>query len=119
MGSLISIDIEFNAVKSFLKRVYRSVDSEYQDLMSRAKTKEFKNPDEEANAFFSPQTSEIFAMKAALNEINSLVEWELSSLGAEPFSKTQLAKKDKLRFVWDLKRDDLHKLIESRYGIKL
>ncbi len=118
MGSLISIDIELNEMKSFLERVYRSVDSEYGDLISRAQTGGFKDPDEEANAFFSPRTSESLAMRAALNEINSLVEWELSSLGVVPFSKEPL-KKNKLRLVWDLKRDDLHRLIESHYSIKL
>jgi len=119
MGALISIDIEFNEVKSFLERVYRSVDSEYQNLISRAQAGEFKDPDEEANALFSPRTTENLAMRAALNEISSLVEWEVSALGAGPFSKAQLTKKNKLRYVWDLKRGDLHKLIESHYGIKL
>ncbi len=118
MGSLISIDIELNEVRSFLERVYRSVDSEYGNLISRAQAGEFKDPDEEANAFFSPRTSESLAMRAALNEINSLVEWELSSLGVAPFSK-QPSNKNKLRLVWDLKRDDLHELIERHYSIKL
>jgi len=118
MGSLISLDIELNEVKSFLDRVYQSVDGEYQNLVSRAQAGEFKDPDEEDNAFFSPRASESLAMRAALNEINSLVEWKLSSLGAAPFSKEQL-KKNKLRLVWDLKRDDLHRLIESYYSIKL
>ncbi len=85
--------------------------------MLRAKMGEFKDSDEEANAFFSPRTSENLAMRAALNEINSLVEWELSSLGVVPFAKEP--KKNKLRLVWDLKRDDSHRLIESHYGIKL
>jgi len=119
MGTLISIDIEFDEVKSFLKRVYRSVDFEYENLISRSQAGEFKDPDEEANAFFTPRTAENLAMRAALNEINSLVEWELSALGAGPFSKAQLTKKNKLRFAWDLKREDLQKLIESHYGIKL
>lgn len=118
MRSLISIDIELNEVKSFLERVYRSVDSEYGNLISRAQAGEFKAPDEEANAFFSPRTSERLAMRAALNEINSLVEWELFSLGVAPFSK-EPSKKNKLRLVWDLKRDDLRRLIESHYSIKL
>jgi len=118
MGSLISIDIELNEVKSFLERAYRSVDSEYGNLISRAQAGEFKVPDEEANAFFSPQTSERLAMRAALNEINSLVEWELFNLGVVPFSK-EPSKKNKLRLVWDLKRDDLRRLIERHYSIKL
>jgi hypothetical protein len=118
MGSLISIEIELNGVKSFLERVYRSVDSEHGILISRAQAGEFKDPDEEANAFFSPRTSERLAMRAALNEINSLVEWELFSLGVVPFSK-ELLKKNKLRLVWDLKRDDLHRLVEGHYSIKL
>jgi hypothetical protein len=118
MGSLISIDIELNEVKSFLERVYRSVDSEYGDLISRAQAGEFKDHDEEANAFFSPRTSEGLAMRAALIEINTLVEWEVFGLAAVPFSK-QPSKKNKLRLVWDLKRDDLHKLIEDHFSIKL
>jgi hypothetical protein len=77
MGTKISIYIELDAVRSFLERVYSCVDSEYGELKARADSGEFVHEDEGENAFFWPWASEKIAMKAALNEINSIVEWEL------------------------------------------
>lgn len=120
MGTAISIYIELDAVQSFLERVYACVDSEYRELIARADSGEFIEENEEANAFFRPRASEKIAMKAALNEINSIVEWELFSIALEPFMDAQANKKPYgLRLVWDLDRRELTELIENYYCITL
>ena len=118
MSSLISLDIEFNEVRSFLSRVYSMVDSEYALLMAKVEAGEFTEEDDEVNAFFSPRTTEQIAMKAAINELNGIVEWELHGLANKPFSERQVNQNPKrLRFVWDLRGNNIRKLIEEFYGI--
>jgi len=82
------------------------VDDEYKRLSQQSGTGAFEPSDDmdaEANAFFSPMTSEEIALRAVLLELNSLVEWELAGLVSSHVTN----------------RAQSMKLIEHKYGITL
>lgn len=119
MGSLITLNFELNAIQSFLQNVVNTADTEYLKIKALSDTGKFLHYDDEANAYFIPQMWEEIAIHATLGELNALVEWELCNLANKPFFKKGTAsKKGRLRIVYDLKMDEIIKLIENHYKIK-
>ena len=120
MGSLISLDIELNAIKSFLKTVINAADTEYSRIKIKSDSCEFSHYDDEANALFIPMQWEEIAIKATLGELNALVEWELYNLANKPFfEKGYASKKGRFKMVYDLRFNEIIELIEDHYKIKL
>ena len=121
MGSLISLDIELDAIQSFLKKVISAADSEYSRLITLSDAGEFQQFDDEANVYFYPEMWEKIAIRATLGELNALVEWELSSLAVKPFfeKKETASKKERFRPAYDLSMDKIIELIENYYNIEL
>lgn len=74
MGTLITLDIELGAIRSFLDRVMNAADSEYSKIKAMSNADEFAHYDDEANAYFVPEMWENIAIRATLGELNSLVE---------------------------------------------
>ena len=77
VGNLIVLDIELNAIRSFLIFVLDTASSEYSKIQIRSNAGEFDDYDDEANAFFIPMMWEEIACRATLGELNALVESEL------------------------------------------
>jgi hypothetical protein len=120
MSQLFILNMELDSIRSFLERVVKSVDSDYIEITHRAGIGEFADEDDESNAFFDPEMSEEIAIRATLGELNALVEWELQHIASEPFAQEQIAKRTKHnKIIWDLKRDDLYRLIEEYYSISV
>lgn len=120
MGSLISLDIELNAIRSFLEKVINVADSEYSRIKTLSDAGEFKHYDDEADAYFTPEMWEKIAIQATYGELNALVEWELCNIASKPlFEKGTKPKKGRLRTTYDLDIGSIIKLIESYYNIKL
>ena len=119
MRSLISLDIELNASKSFLKTVINAADTEYSRIKLRSDAGEYSHYDDEANALFIPMQWEEIAIKAVLGELNALIEWELCGLANKPFfEKGHTSKKGTFKMVLDLRFNEVIKLIEDYYKIK-
>jgi len=120
MGTLISLDIELDAIRSFLKAVAVAADAEYAKTKLKSGAGEFCHYDHEANAYFVPETWERTAIRATLGEFNALVEWELQSLASGLFpTKVNKRKKGCLRFGFNLKMKDIIKRIENYYKIEI
>lgn len=120
MGSLISFNIELSAIRSFLKAVTTATDAEYSKIKAMSEAGEFSHYDDEANAYFVPEMWEKIAIRAALGELNALVEWELMNI-ASGLSTSKCSKKQKgrLRFGFDLKMDEIIERIENYYKIEI
>ena len=120
MGTLISLNIELDAIRSFLKNVTITADSEYSKIKAMSDSGEFSHYDEEANALFIPEMWEKIAIRATLGELNGLVEWELQCLASVlPPGKREKPRKNRLGFVFDLKIDQIIERIENHYGIRI
>ncbi|MFH1671811.1 MAG: hypothetical protein ABIF87_00050 [Pseudomonadota bacterium] len=120
MGKLIALDIELNAIRSFLSTVSDAAGSEYSKIQDRSNAGEFDHYDDEANAFYSPMMWEEIACRATLGELNALVEWELHNIATIPFSKTGKASKArKPKLVSDLPLGEVIQLIEKYYQIRI
>jgi hypothetical protein len=120
MGTLISLDIELGAIRSFLKAVTIAADAEYSKIHTKSEACEFSHYDDEANAYFVPEMWEKIAIRATLGELNALVEWELQSLacGLSP-TKVSKEQKGRLRFGFDFKLNEIIELIENHYKIEI
>lgn len=119
MGSLISLNIELNAIQSFLHNVINAAELEYSRIKALSDAGIFLHYDDEANANFTPEMWEKIAIHATLGELNALVEWELCNLANKPFfEKENASKKKRFRMVYDLKRNEIIELIENHYKIK-
>ncbi|MDO8142372.1 MAG: hypothetical protein Q6358_12810 [Candidatus Brocadiales bacterium] len=119
MGSLISLEIELNAIRSFLENVINVADTEYSRIKALSDAGKFLHYDDESNAYFIPMQWEKIAIKTTLGELNALVEWELCNLASKPFFENERRMDGRLRIVYDLKRDKIIALIEDHYKIKL
>jgi hypothetical protein len=122
MGSLIGLDIELDAIRSFLITVSKTAGSEYSKIQLKSNAGEFNHYDDEANAYFIPMMWEEIACRATLGELNALVEWELQQMAIIPFSeeKDSNAKRWKnKKFVCDLNMGEVVQLIEKYYQIKI
>jgi len=122
MGNLIGLDIELNAIRSFLITVSDTASSEYSKIQIKSNAGEFNHYDDEANAFFIPMMWEEIACRATLKELNALVEWELQQMATIPFSEEKASntkKWKKFKFVCDLNVRDVIQLIEKHYQIKI
>ena len=114
MGTLISLQIELNAIRSFLQNVVNSAEVEYSRIKALADAGKFLHYDDEANAYFTPEMWEKIAIHAALGELNALVEWELCNLANKTFfEKENASKKKHLR-----RANEIIERIESYYKIK-
>ena len=71
MGTLISLDIELSAIRSFLRKVIISADSEYSRIKVMSDAHEFSDYDDEANAYFVPEMWEKIAICATLEKRDS------------------------------------------------
>jgi hypothetical protein len=120
MGTLISLDIELGAIRSFLKAVTNAADAEYSKIEAKSEAGEFSHYDDEANAYFVPEIWERIAIRATLGELNALVEWELQNI-ASSLSPTKINKKQKgrLRFGFDLKMKEIIECIQNFYKIEI
>lgn len=122
MGNLIGLDIELNAIRSFLITVSDTASSEYSKIQIRSNAGEFNHYDDEANAFFIPMMWEEITCRSTLGELNALVEWELQHMAIIPFSEEKASntkKWKKSKFVCDLKVGEVIQLIEKHYRIKI
>ena len=122
MGNLIELDIELNAIRSFIITVSDTASLEYSKIQIRSNAGEFNHYDDEANAFFNPMMWEEIACRATLGELNALVEWELQQMAIIPFSEEKASntkKWKKFKFVCDLNVGDVIPLIEKHYQIKI
>jgi hypothetical protein len=120
MGSLIILDIELGAIRSFLKAVTSAADTEYSKIKAMSEAGEFSHYDEEANAYFVPEMWEEIAIRATLGELNALVEWELKNIpNGLSASKQSKKQKRRLRFGFDLKMDEIVERIENYYKIEI
>lgn len=124
MGNLIGLDIELNAIRSFLIIVSDTATSEYSKIQIRANAGEFNHYDDEANAFFIPMMWEEIACRATLGELHALVESELQHMAIIPFSEkkekaSNTKKWKKLKIVSDLNVGEVIQLIEKHYRIKI
>jgi hypothetical protein len=117
MGTLISLDIELSAIRSFLKAVTVAVDLECSRINTMSEAGEFSRYDDEANAYFVPMMWEEIAIRATLGELNALVEWELKGL-AGSLAPIKFSKKQKLG-GFDLKMDEIIERIEYHYQLKI
>lgn len=115
----LSLDIELNAIRSFLQNIINAAESEYSRIKALSDAGKFLHYDDEANAYFIPLMWEEIAIHATLGELNALVEWELCNFANKPFfQREDTFKKERLRMVSDLKMRDIVKLIENHYKIK-
>lgn len=120
MGTLITLRIELDAIRSFLKRVINAADAEYSRIGAMSDAGEFTHCDDEANAYFAPMMWEDIAVRAALGELNSLVEWELGLIANGLQSgKKENFRKNRSTSVSDLKIGQIIERIEIHYGIRI
>ena len=120
MENLITLDIELNAIRSFLITVSDAASSEYSKIQIISNAGEFNNYDDEENALFIPMMWEEIACRATLGELNALVEWELHNMAIIPFSKIEKASKScKQKLVSDLSFGCVIKLIQKYYQIRI
>jgi hypothetical protein len=120
MGTLISLDIELDAIRSFLRAIIVAADAEYSKINVKSEAGEFSHYDDEANAYFVPEMWERIAIRATLGELNALIEWELGALasGLSP-AKASKKQKGRLRFGFNLKRKEIIERIENCYKIEI
>ena len=119
MGSLISLNIELYAIRSFLQNVINAAELEYSRIKALSDAGIFLHYDDEANANFTPEMWEKIAIHATLGELNALVEWELCNLANKPFfEKENASKKKRLKDGLYLKMNEIIELIENHYKIK-
>ena len=120
MGTLISLDIELGAIRSFLKAVTVAADAEYSKINLMSEAGEFSHYDDEANVYFVPEMWERIAIRATLGELNALVEWELQNL-ASGLSPAKVSKKQngRLRFGFDLEMKEIIERIENYFKIEI
>jgi hypothetical protein len=120
MGNLITLDIELNAIRSFLSTVVDAASVEYSKIQSRSDAGEFNHHDDKDNALFNPMMWEEIACKATLGELNALFEWELHNVATVPFSKTRNGSgTTKPKIVSDLPVGQVITLIEEYYQIRI
>ena len=120
MGTLISLDIELDAIRSFLKTVTTAADFEYQRIQVESDAGKFSHYDDEANAHFFPAMWEELAIRATLGELNALVEWELQQLAITPlFEKENKSKNGRPRPVFNLKINEIIQLVQDFHKLKL
>lgn len=120
MSRSFFLNMELEYIRSFLERVDRSVEHDCLEIARRAEAGEFTDEDDENNAYFDPTMSEEIAVRAALGELNALVEQALQHVAAKPLAREQVRKKPKRnKMAWDLKRDDLHLVIGNYYQISI
>jgi hypothetical protein len=120
MGTLISLDIELDAIRSFLKAVTVAADSEYSKIKAMSEAGEFSHYEDEENVYFVPEMWEKIAIQATLGELNALVEWELRNLasGLSP-AKFNKKRKGRLCFGFDLNMNEIVERIKSCYQLKI
>ena len=120
MGNLITLDIELNSIKSFLKIVLNAADTEYQRIHEKSEAGGYDHLEDESNDLYFPMMSEEIALRAALGELNVLVEWELQNLASRAFfERDKVSKSRKAKTVNDLKINEVINLIEKYYRIKV
>ena len=120
MGTLISLDIELNSIRSFLKIVLDAADSEYLRIGEKSDSGEYEHYEDKGNALYIPMIWEEIALRATLGELNALVEWELHSLASRPFFETdKVSKSRRAKTVNNLKINEVINLIEKYYQIKV
>lgn len=119
MGNLITLDIELNAIRTFLTTVTNAASSEYSKIQSKSDAGEFDHYDVKENALFNPIMWVEIACKATLGELNALFEWELHNIATVPFSKVKkFSGASKLKLVSDLPVGKVIELIEGYYQIR-
>ncbi len=120
MGNLISLDVELNSIRSFLKTVLDTADSEYLRIEEKSEAGEYEHYEDEGNALYIPMMWEKIALRASLGELNALVEWELQDLASRAFFETnKVLKSRKAKTVNELKINQVIDLIEKYYQIKV
>jgi len=95
MGTLISLNIELNSIRSFLKTVLDAADDEYRKIGEKSKFGKYDHYEDEDNALYIPMMWEEIALKATLSELNALVEWELQNLARSFFENVSKLRKAK------------------------
>ena len=120
MSRLIILDIELNALKSFLETIKTASGKEYLSIRKQSKAGKFTNFEDENNALFFSMAWEGIASRAVFLELNALVEWEIQLLSSEAFFKEKfLTYCKKSKILSDQKVSDAIKLIEKHYQIKV
>lgn len=131
MSNLCEVDIQLNAIRSFLKTVLNAADSEYSRVHDRSNSGDFIHYDDQENAMYFPMMWEEIGCRATLGELNALIEWELLNIAC--IAQVHLSKmqdKEILKLISILEiekpktpKDILHlisKLAESpKYRLKL
>lgn len=124
MGNYIALYSELEVIKDFLNKTLEAVDSETAIICKREESGEFHGLDDFSNALYAPMEREAIAIRAVFYEINSLIEWELHNLAAEPYQlSTQNTSTPRsatsIKFVYDMQIRKVHGLIERYYKINL
>lgn len=120
MGNLIVLDIELNAIRSFLTMVSDAASLEYSKIQSKSDSGEFGHYEDKENALFNPMMWEEIACKATLGELNALFEGELHNIATVPFFKAERASEaSKPKLVSDLPVGQVIALIEKYYQINI
>jgi hypothetical protein len=131
MSSYIALDIELEAIKSFLDKTLVTADTEIAVICEQEEAGEFRNGiDDFANALFNPMQQEKIAIRAVFYEINALVEWHLQNLAIEAYANSDRHIKtprflgdvpaqqiSRIKFVSDLPFGEIRRLIEQHYAI--
>lgn len=130
MENYIALNIELQAIRDFLNKTLEAVDSETAIICRRNESGEFLNPDDFSNALFTSMEREAIAIRAVFYEINSLIEWELHNLAAEPYQLSAqntstlrsirdapIDKATSIKFVYNISIGKVKELIERYYKI--
>jgi hypothetical protein len=120
MSKKIILDIELNALKSFLETIKDASGKEYLNISKRSEAGEFFGFEDEDNALFFPIAWEEIASRAIFSELNALVEWELQILSSEPFfEENPIAFGKKSVILSGQKVSTAINLIEKHYKIDI
>lgn len=116
MPQPILLDIELEAIRRFLERVFKSADEDYIDAARRNELGEFETIDDWENAYWGALSSEQLAIRGAMGELNALIEWEVQFVAIK-LDDVKMSLHEKRQFIWDMKWDQLCKRINKGYNV--
>lgn len=110
----IVLDIELDAIRSFLNMVRVSIKNEYLRIETHVKNTQDLSGDDIDNLYFYPFSWEEIAIKASLGELNALLEFEIMHIAVVPFS-TQMKQTTQKKMLETAFWKNI-KVAEAHYG---